>query len=84
MKNQQKNYRNGYISAVSALQLSVKREKLFEWNKILCSVMTAQNNNNTFLIPKNRWDCIEIYLFCSVLDIAGVGRQIYKLMWNVN
>lgn len=41
------------MRAVSARQLSVRREKLFEWNKILCSVMTAQNNNNTFLIPKS-------------------------------
>lgn len=44
-------HRNGYMRAVSARQLSVKREKLLEWNKILCSVITAQNNSITFRMP---------------------------------
>lgn len=44
-------HRNGYMRAVSARQLSVRREKLLEWNRILCSVITAQNNSKTFLMP---------------------------------
>lgn len=46
------NYRNGYIRAISARQLSVSREKLFEWNRILCSVITAQNKSKTFFMPE--------------------------------
>lgn len=43
------------MSAVNARQLSVSREKLFEWKSILCSVMTAQNNNITLRMP-NCWN----------------------------
>lgn len=43
------------MRAVKARQLSVKREKLLEWNRILCSVITAQNNSMTFRMP-NCWN----------------------------
>lgn len=39
------------MSAFNARQLSVKREKLLEWNKIFCSVMTAHKSIITFLMP---------------------------------
>lgn len=55
--------RNGYISAVSARQLSVSLEKLFEWNRILCSVITAQNSSITFLMPESKFSILaELFL----------------------